>query len=101
MGLFNTIRMGSSAAGDYEVERSLRFNRPDTTHLTRTLGSTSNRRTFTYSFWIKRTVQMTNKTSYITVPPHQPLMVKLGLNIKEVIYMNLIFIVMMVVNNSN
>ena len=57
MGLFNTIRMGSSAAGDYEVERSLRFNRPDTTHLTRTLGSTSNRRTFTYSFWIKRTVQ--------------------------------------------
>ena len=41
----------------YEVERSLRFNRPDSAYLTKSLGSTSNRRTFTYSFWVKRTVQ--------------------------------------------
>jgi len=41
----------------YEIERSLRFNRSDSAYLTKSLGSTSNRRTFTYSFWVKRTVQ--------------------------------------------
>ena len=54
MGLFNSIRLGASGAGgDYEVERSLRFNDGDSANLTRTSSSTST--TFTYSAWIKRT----------------------------------------------
>lgn len=52
MALFNSIRMGASGGGDYEVERSLRFNDGDSANLTRTSSSTST--TFTYSAWIKR-----------------------------------------------
>ena len=38
----------------YEVERSLRFNSADATILQRTLSSSGNRRTFTWSGWVKR-----------------------------------------------
>ena len=55
MGLFNSIRLGSSGAGDYEIERSLRFNDGDSAYLTRTPSSASNRKTFTFSAWVKRT----------------------------------------------
>ena len=54
MGLFNSIRMGSSAAGDYEVERSLRFNDNDTAYLSRNFGTGGNRKKWTFSAWIKR-----------------------------------------------
>jgi len=37
----------------YEVQRSLRFNSGDSTSLTRTPSSTTNRRTYTFSFWFK------------------------------------------------
>ena len=37
----------------YEVDRSLRFNSGDSTSLTRTPSSTTNRRTYTFSFWFK------------------------------------------------
>ena len=50
MGLFNSIRLGSSAAGDYEIKRSLRFNTADLANLERTFSSASNRRTWTFSF---------------------------------------------------
>ena len=46
-----------SALGSAVVQRSLKFQAADNTRLVRTIGSTSNRRTFTYSFWIKRTMQ--------------------------------------------
>ena len=46
-------RHGASAAGDYEIERSLRHNSGDSTYMSRTPSSTSNRRTFTFSFWVK------------------------------------------------
>ena len=39
-----------SALGGSAMARSLRFNDSDNTRLTRTIGSTSNRRTFTYSW---------------------------------------------------
>ncbi len=45
----------ASTGGGYQIERSLRFNSADSAHLNRTLG-TSNRRTFTFSTWIKRSV---------------------------------------------
>ena len=38
----------------YEVERSLRFNSNDASMLQRTLSSNGNRRTFTWSGWVKR-----------------------------------------------
>ena len=46
--------MGASAAGDYEIKRSLRFNSADDAYLSRTPSSESNRRTWTWSGWIKR-----------------------------------------------
>jgi len=54
MGLFNSIRLGSSAAGDYEIERSLKFNDDDSAYLNRTPSGAGNRKTWTWSAWIKR-----------------------------------------------
>ena len=51
---FDTIRLGSSAAGDYEIERSLRFHSGDSTVLTQDLGTSgTNRKKTTISFWYK------------------------------------------------
>ena len=44
-----------SADGGYEISRSLRFNSGDSAYLNRTPSSASNRKTWTLSFWIKRT----------------------------------------------
>jgi hypothetical protein len=56
MGLFNTIRMGSSAAGDYEVEQSLRFDddQSSPSRLQRTIQSGGNKNKWTLSVWVKR-----------------------------------------------
>jgi hypothetical protein len=55
MSLFsNNARIGSSAASDYEIERSLRFNSIDSAKLTRTFGTNSSDTTKTLSFWMKR-----------------------------------------------
>ena len=47
------------ALGAADIQRSLRFNNysqtADDATLTRTVSTTSNRRTFTHSFWVKRT----------------------------------------------
>ena len=45
------------ALGGSTIERSLRFDNASSGRLTRTIGSTSNRRTFTYSWWLKRTMK--------------------------------------------
>ena len=37
----------------YAVDRSLRFNRADSTYVSRSVGSTGNRRVWTVSFWMK------------------------------------------------
>ena len=51
--LGNNIRLGSSAAGAYEIKKSLRFNgEQQDTYLKRT-GTAGNRRTWTISCWIK------------------------------------------------
>ena len=60
MGKFTGHSITSdSALGSAVIERSLKFNNysssADDATLTRTVGTTSNRRTFTHSFWIKRT----------------------------------------------
>jgi hypothetical protein len=43
-----------SEEGDYQIERSLRFNSADSAYLNRTPASAGNRKTFTYSCWVKR-----------------------------------------------
>ena len=48
--MFDTLtRLGASAAGDYEIERSVRHNSASTTYFDRTPSSTTNRTTFTFS----------------------------------------------------
>ena len=54
MSFYDAIRVGASGAADFEIERSLRYNPADITNLERTFGSASNRRTWTFSFWYKR-----------------------------------------------
>lgn len=50
------IGIGSVAgAGGFNVERSLRFNSADSAYLSRTPASAGNRRTWTWSGWVKRT----------------------------------------------
>ena len=44
----------TGAAAGYRISRSLRFNAPDSTHLTRTFSSAGNRRTWTWSAWVKQ-----------------------------------------------
>ena len=64
MSIINAIAL--SAAGDdgYRIERSLRFNNPtDTVSLTRTPASAGNRRTWTWSAWIKRAGEMNGSSS--------------------------------------
>jgi hypothetical protein len=46
--------VGAGAAAGYQIERSLRFNSADSTSLNRTPGSASNRKTWTWSGWVKR-----------------------------------------------
>ena len=57
MGVLNdNMRHGASAAGAYEIDRSLRFNSADNAGLSRTFGtvSTADNKTWTVSLWLKR-----------------------------------------------
>jgi len=50
----NNILAGSSGQGGYEIEQSLRFDNGD--YLSKTPSSASNRKTWTLSFWAKRSI---------------------------------------------
>ena len=54
--MFDTLtRAGASGAGgDYEIERSLRFNGADNAYLSYTPSSAGNQTTWTFSCWLKR-----------------------------------------------
>jgi len=52
-GGINSYIFLSSGGGDYVISKSLRFNSADSSRLSRTF-SAGNRKTFTLSFWIKR-----------------------------------------------
>jgi len=59
MAVFNNILAGAAgqaggAPAAYEIERSLRFNSDDSAYLNRTPSSAGNRRTYTFSFWLKK-----------------------------------------------
>ena len=49
------VGAANAAAGGHEIERSLRFNSADSAYLDRTPSSTGNRKTWTWSGWVKRT----------------------------------------------
>jgi hypothetical protein len=51
-----TGNVSSSLGGGYEVANSCRFNDGDSAYMHKTPGSAGNRRTFTFSCWIKRGV---------------------------------------------
>jgi hypothetical protein len=51
---FEAAAAQSGGAAGYEIERSLRFNSADSAYLNRTPSSAGNRRTWTWSGWVKR-----------------------------------------------
>ena len=54
---------GNSAVGGYAIDNSLRFNDGDSPTLSRTPASTGNRKTWTFSYWIKRsTISIVQQT---------------------------------------
>ena len=58
MPVFNNALAGAAGSGGaaaYEIERSLRFNDDDSAYLSRTPSSAGNRKTFTFSAWVKKT----------------------------------------------
>jgi hypothetical protein len=48
------LMRGASGAGGYKISRSLRFNTADSAYLVRVPATTTNRRTWTWSAWVKR-----------------------------------------------
>jgi len=46
---------GDGKPTGYEIDNSLRFNSSDTARLGKTISGTSNRKTFSMSFWLKKT----------------------------------------------
>ena len=57
MPVFNNALAGAAgsggAAAGYKIERSLRFEPEDTSYLTKTFSSAGNRKTYTFSCWVK------------------------------------------------
>ena len=45
---------GAGAVAGYQIDNSLRFNDGDSAYLNRTPSSATNRKTFTWSGWVKR-----------------------------------------------
>ena len=66
--LSNTsVRAGASAAGGgdaYQIEKSLRFEAEDAAYLNRTPSSAGNRKTWTWSSWVKRSGLGTGQTLF-------------------------------------
>ena len=53
--MFDTLtRLGSSAAGAYEIDRSLRFNKDDSNYLDYTPSGDGSLTTWTWRCWVKR-----------------------------------------------
>ncbi len=56
MPVFNNALAGAAGSGGdagYKIQRSLRFNPSDTSYLTKTFSSAGNRKTYTFSCWVK------------------------------------------------
>ena len=53
MGMHQMLGPSFGSGGDYTITRSLRFNSGDSAYLSRTPSSAGNRRTWSFSAWIK------------------------------------------------
>ena len=56
-GSASPLFFGAGAAGAaaaFQIDRSLRFNKADSAYLNKTFSSASNRKTWTWSGWVKR-----------------------------------------------
>lgn len=53
--MFAASKTDSASTGGYQISRSLRFNSADSAYLNRTPASATNRQTWTWSGWVKRT----------------------------------------------
>ena len=51
----------ASVSGGYQISRSLRFNSADTAYLARTPSTASNRRTYTWSGWVKKNTDSSDR----------------------------------------
>ena len=56
--------MAGGVGGGYEIERSLRFNSADSAYLNRTPSSAGNRKTWTWSGWLKNSAPLTGTQSF-------------------------------------
>ena len=52
--MFASGKTSAASTGGYQISRSLRFNSADSAYLNRTPASAGNRRTWTFSAWVKR-----------------------------------------------
>jgi len=52
--MFASGKTSAASTGGYQISRSLRFNSADSAYLNRTPASASNRKTWTWSGWVKR-----------------------------------------------
>jgi hypothetical protein len=56
-GSVNPLFLGAAGqatgGGEYQIERSVRFNSPDSAYLSRTPGTAGNRKTWTWAGWVK------------------------------------------------
>ncbi len=53
----------------YQIERSVRYNRPDNHYFSKQPSSAGNRRTFTISLWVKRSNTGVNGALFMLVLP--------------------------------
>ena len=62
--MFTSELWQQSGDSTYSIDQSIRFNQSDSAYLTKTFGgSASNRRTHTYSFWVKLGVKAAGANS--------------------------------------
>ena len=54
MSIINSSTLLASGTDGYQISRSLRFNRADSAYLSRSFSVAGNRRTWTWSGWVKR-----------------------------------------------
>ena len=62
----NMLAGSSGTVGAYQVERSLRFNSADSAYLNRTPANAGNRKTWTWSGWVKRTKLGTSQNIFLS-----------------------------------
>ncbi len=80
------IPSNSISAGGYVVDNSLRFNSGSSDSLTRTPSSASNRKTFTYSSWIKRSILTSGDQAIFNAHTDAPNQVELYFNSDDSLY---------------